>query len=459
MPGATQRRLVEAFLAYLMGIATRIIVQLATLPILFAHWSAGRVGSWMLVFALPTYFNVMGGAFASAGGNLALDAARNGRWEAARAAFRASWLWASIASFAIAGFFVLAASWTSNAELSHLGLEGIDDLRECALWLGLYVIAIAQGAVMLVPMRVGEVYPRYYSSQNLANLAEVAVIAICVSRSESFADLAFAMALLRAIVALGLALLARRACPQMFSGAQAGFTASLAGLAAPSTAFMVLPMVYLLNLQGYTLIVGLTYGATLVAGFVTTRVIVRAIDLAMSVIYASQFNEAGYLGTEKRAIQQRQLATMTMVTLAGVGVFSAVILTIGPWFQALLSAGKSSFDPAIALVLLASGLIRALATTPQALVAADNKHIGFALRYLAISLACLPVAAGLALAGTPLAVVLLMLIPAELGQTLPAFRAALDHVGWGKRDLLGALFHRDRLADIRDLGRFLVQRG
>jgi O-antigen/teichoic acid export membrane protein len=284
------------------------------------------------------------------------------------------------------------------------------------------------------------------------------VLALCVPRSESFATLAGGLALMRVAVALVLAFLAWRASPALFRGTATLVRGSMRVVALPSAAFMILPTVYVLNLQGYTLIVGAAFGAKLVAGFVATRVIVRAVDLVMSVIYASQFNEAGYLGPEKREIQRRQLATMTSITLIGVLVFSLAIVLFGPWFQHVLSAGKSAFDLPVAVVLLVSGLIRALATTPQALVSAENKHMRFAANYLVASLVCLPIAATLAFVGMPLPVVLLLLIPAELAQTIPAFRATLDHLEWGKRDLLRAMVHRERLTDLVRLVQFLVHR-
>ncbi|MFA6220461.1 MAG: hypothetical protein WC692_11890 [Erythrobacter sp.] len=458
MPGSAQRRLIQAILSYLMGIATRIAVQLATLPILFAHWSAERVGTWMLVFALPSYFVVAGAAFASAGGNLALAAAHEDRWDEARAAFRASWVWATLFSLAIAGLSYAVAGQVPDATAREAGLSGTGELRACSLWLGIYVAAIAQGSVMLVPLRVGGRYPQYYTSQNLAGLAEIAVLAACVPQSGSFEPLAIGLAMLRVAVALLSGLLAWRASPAMFSGAATALGHSLRAIVIPSAAFMILPMVYVLNLQGYTLIVGAIFGAKMVAGFVATRVIVRAIDLVMSVVYASQFNEAGYLREEKRELQRRQLATMTSLTLVGILGFSAIMLLAGPWLQHLLTAGKSSFDPLVAVALLVSGLIRALATTPQALVAAENKHGRMAAHYLVASLACLPIAAGLALAGMPLTVVLLMLVPAELAQTLPAFRAALHQLAWSRRDLLRALVHPDRLTDLVQLARFIGRR-
>jgi hypothetical protein len=45
MRQSARRRLLGAAISYLGDIATRVAVQLATLPILFAYWPAERVGT------------------------------------------------------------------------------------------------------------------------------------------------------------------------------------------------------------------------------------------------------------------------------------------------------------------------------------------------------------------------------------------------------------------------------
>ncbi|WP_324828381.1 hypothetical protein [Qipengyuania zhejiangensis] len=453
------RRLLQAILSYLLGIAVRIVVQLATLPILFAYWSATRVGTWMVIFALPAYFVVAGQAFSGAGGTAALAAAREERWDEARAAFRASWIWATSATLLVAAGLAALALLVPDELARDLGFTGAPELRACALWLGIYVLAVCQSSLMLVPLRVSGRYPQHVMFQSVASLAEIAVLAACVTTSQSFGLLAASLAVLRVAITGLQTVLAFRASPALFAPGRIALRTTLRQLVRPSLAFMILPLVYVLNLQGYTLLVGFAFGAQVVAGFVATRVIVRAIDLVMTVLYTIQFNEAGYLGDGKREFQRRQLATMTALTLAATIGFALVIVPAGPWLQSVLSAGKSQFDPAIALVLLASGSIRALGTTPQAIVAADNGHVHLANRYLVASILALVGAAALAVAGFGLPAILAMLVPAELMLALPAMRAALRHLGWDTEGLARALVSRERVADIAQLARFLVHRG
>ena len=454
MSGA-RRRLLSAAISYLAGIGTRIAVQLATLPILFASWPSERVGTWMLIFALPSYLALAGQAFSGAGGNVALAASREGKLEEARAAFRSSWIWGTVFSLILVGVLLAAAFLAAEDVSRSTGFTGQGELRASILWLSVYILALVQAALMVVPLRVSGRYPVSTMALNLASLTEIAVLAACVVSSQSFVLLASALAILRLVTAVGLALCAWHYTPELFVRPAASLRPSLRALFRPSLAFMVLPLVNALNLQGYTLLVGLAYGAAVVAGFVAIRVIVRAIDLVTSVLFAIQFFEAGYLPGDKRALQRRQLATMTSLTAVALIGFTAMLLFGGDWLTYVFTAGQTQFDPTLALVLLVAGALRAFATTPLSIIAAENEHGGFARAYLLASLAALLGAAALAATGAPLVVAAAMLIVAELIACWLAFARALDLLQWSAASLMASLAKRERVEDIVQLLRFL----
>lgn len=455
---AANRRLARGIAAFLGSAAMRVAVQIATLPILFASWSPERVGGWLLLFALPAYFAVVGQAFAGAGGTVALAAAQQGRWEKARDALRASWLTSSAITATLLGAALVAVFASKEALSSSLAVVPGDELVAAAAWLALYVAAVAQSAVAGIAFRVGQAYPQFVLSNAAAMLLEVVVLAACVLLSDSYVVLAAGLALLRVTVALGQYVYGRGASRDLFSAIKGDARGALRELIRPTLAFMLLPIVYVLNLQAYTVLVGAAYGAAALAAFVATRTIVRLIDLVTNTIFGIQFFEAGYLGANKQAVQQRQLATMTLATLALAIAFSAFLLIFGPLVQSVFTVGKTAFAYDLALVLLASGTIRALAVTPQALVSAENRHASFVSVYFAGSLACLAIAAGLAADGASLATVLALLIPAELCQAIPAFRSALHQVEMTPRAFLRSLISRQRFADAGELWRFLQDR-
>ena len=458
MQPAANRRLLRGILAFLGTAAMRVAVQVATLPILFAAWSPERVGGWLLLFALPTYFAVVGQAFSGAGGNVALAAAQKGQWEEARSAMRASWLAATGITLALLAAMLVPALVYGSQLADSLGVAGTNELLATLPWLGLYVLALGQTAAIGIAYRIAGRYPQFILWNSAITLAEVAVLAGCVLVSDSYVPLAASLALLRVVFAAAQFGYSRRAAPALFAARAARPKQHLRELIKPTLAFIMLPVVYAMNLQGYTLLVGTLYGAAVLAAFVATRTIVRVIDLVTNTMFGIQFLEAGYLGDNKAEIQRRQLATMTLAALLVALGFAAVLLVAGPWIQQAFTVGKTAFDYDIAIVLLASGTIRALAVTPQAIVSAENRHSTFVGTYLAGSLASFALALALAATGAPLAFVLAMLIPAELSQAIPAMRSALRQVGTDWPTFLASLASRQRIADVTDLIRFLRER-
>ncbi|TMM47340.1 hypothetical protein [Qipengyuania marisflavi] len=454
MTNPDHRRLARGTLAFLFGIVSRVAAQLAMLPILFASWSAERVGSWMVLFALPAYLSVVGLAFSGAGGNAALAAAQRGDMADARANFRVTWALSTVATLALAGLFLALALPFEDRIVDGFEMTSDIALLPTLFWLAVYIFAVSQIAVLSLPFRVAGRYPLQTLLINLGLLAEVAVVAVCVSQSTSLALLAMALAIMRLVYLLVVLVIAIRIAPEMFHRGASRIGPVVRSLWKPSTAFMLIPVVYAINLQGYALLVGARYGAAMLAAFVATRTLVRMIDLLTSVIYGVQFYEAGYRDADPEP-RRRQLATMTLITaLLSVG-FGAALLMCGPLAQRLLSVGKTEFDLPVAAVLMMAAIIRALATTPHALIAAQNRQGRLTVLYFAGSVFCLLAAGGLAHIGVPLVLVLLMLIPAELVHTVPAFRIVLRDIALTPGQFLASLFIRERMSDIAKLARII----
>lgn len=456
MADAAATRIARGIVANLAGLAARLAAQFATLPIFFAFWSSERVGGWMLIFALPAYFALVANGFAAAGGNLALTAAQEGRMGQARRDFRAAWAIASAGTGLLCGLLVLCAAWLPR----ELGLP-VDarEWPETLGWLALYVFAAAQMAVLDIPFRVAGRYPDHVLLSAAASLSEIVAIAISVTASESFAQLAMMLALFRVGFLALAGVIARRKAPEMFRrGAdRAPGKGRLREMWRPSLAFMLLPLIFGLNIQGYTILVGAAYGALALAGFAATRVLARLIDLFANIAFAMQFYESGYLGTDRKALQRRLIATMTAAALVVSGLFLLGLMLFGPWLQGLLTVGQTRFDRWVALALGLAGMVRAVVSSPSAVLAAANRNAGFTVTYLVGSLLALLAATLLAFGGAPLAVVCAMLILAELSQAIPAFRRALDQLDYPARRLLRDLFARERLDDVGMIVRKLFQ--
>ena len=451
---SNRKRILRGVAANLVTLATRIAVQFATLPLFFANWSADRIGAWLVLFAVPAYLGLVGNGFAGAGGNAALAAVQDGDQPRARADFRAAWAISSLSTGILVACFAVGFFWLIPV-MPALSAAQAGDLPATLGWLALYIFATSQMAVAEIPYRAAGRYPDHIALYNLAALIEIAVIAACVTQSESFAVLAMALGITRCISAALIFIQARRLAPQMFEAGRGSLRASLDGLWKPSIAFMLVPLIFGLNLQGYVLLLGATFGAALLASFAVTRTFTRLLDLFTNLTYTMQFYESGYIQGPKEAIQRRLLATMTVVSLFFAAAFSAFLLCFGPWLQDLYSLGQTRFDPLVAIVLLAAAWLRALSAAPIALLTASNAHTRVVLVYLTGSAAALLLAAVLAAWGGSLAVILIPLVAAEACQLVPAMRDSLRKLDLSFGAFVRMLISRERLEDIAGAARQL----
>ena len=447
--------------ANLVAIGTRVAVQLATLPILFANWDAEAVGIWLILFAIPSYVALVGNGIAGAGGTAALASAASGDMDRARSDFAAAWGISAGSTAALALVFAGSAMFLVPSVVERGGDLDMWDVAQATAWLALYVFATSQMGIFDIPYRAVGRYPDHLLLYNAASLLEIVVLAAAVTFFESFAVLAMALALFRCLAAVWIWASARKAAPAMFdrTARNGSAKASLRALWLPSLAFMIMQLTYGLNLQGYLLLVGAAFGPVVVAGFAATRVLTRVLDWVCHLVYAMQYYESGYLGDEKREVQRRLLATMTLVSLAIAAVFAAGLLLLGPWMQALYTVGETRFDTPVAIVLLLTVSMRALSMTPMAFVASENAHSPIAVTHLAGSAVALALAVLLAMLGASLPVVLLPLLLAEAAQLIPAMRRALAMLDLTIRDFARSLIASERWDDIVIMWRTALRKG
>lgn len=446
-----RRRILRGVAANLASIATRILVQFATLPIFFASWSAERVGTWLIVFSVPAYIALVGTGFAGAGGAAALAAARGGDIERSRSDFRTSWSIGAVATAMLALLFAGTAMFAAPSFIDPGDTVAIMDVASAAAWLGLYIFATSQMAVFDIPFRVAGRYPDHIFLYNAASLVEIVVIAAAVTFSDSLATLAMWLALTRCLAAAVIYLSARKASPELFDGPRKPARESLAEIWKPSLAFMLMPLVFGINLQGYVLVVGAGFGAVVLAGFVATRTLTRLLDLFTNMSYAMQYYESGYLEGDRRDLQRRLLATMTLVSLVVSVMFGSALLVAGAWLQDLYTLGQTAFNPAVAVILIVAATLRALSAAPVAVLAADNRHARLIGIYLTGSIAALLLGIALLAVGVPLHILVLPLVIAEASQFIPALARALKTLEWSFADYCAQVVSRERAEDVCNL--------
>ena len=444
-----QRRLLRSISYNTMAVATRITVQFATLPIFFANWSVEAVGSWLILFAVPAYAALMGNGFAGAGGTAALDAAQSDDLPRARQNFRTAWTIFAFSGATLALVFAIAAMFLIPSVVDYDGDVAMWDLAKAAAWLSLYIFATSQMAIFDIPYRVAGRHPDHIFLYNATSLLEIVVIAAAVTFSDSLTPLAMSLALFRCLSALWIYLSARKVAPQMFVSGHGDLQASVTDLWRPRLAFMLMPLVFGLNLQGYLLLVGASFGAVVLAGFAATRTLTRLLDLITNVTYGLQLYESRSIEGDRRTVQKRMLATMTLVSLAIAGIFTFFLLIVGPWLQDLYTMGETIFATSIALILVTAATLRALSAAPMAVLAADNTHAAVVVLYLAGSALALLLGVILGWAGFSLPVVLLPLILAEASQFFLAMKRALAALDISVGEFATSLAARERMTDLK----------
>ena len=444
-----QRRLLGGFSANILGFATRIVVQFATLPIFFAGWSVEAIGSWLVLFAVPAYIALVGNGFAGAGGNAVFAAAQAGDFSRARQDFRAAWTISAFSTAALALMFAIIVMFSIPSVIEHDGEVAVWDMAQAAAWLALYIFATSQMAIFEIPYRVAGRHPDHIFLYNATGLLEIVVIAAAVTFSDSLSTLAMSLALFRCISALWIYLSSRKVAPKMFESGHGDMQASISDLWRPSLAFMLMPLVLGLNLQGYLLLVGASFGTIIVASFAATRILTRLLDLLANVVYGFALHNIGIIKGDQRAVQRRMLSTMSLASLAIAVLFALALLIFGPWLQSLYTLGKTFFETPVALVLTLAAALRAVSAAPMAVLADDNAHAPVVGPYLAGSAAALLFASVLALAGFSLPVVLFPLVLAEASQLLPGLRRALAALDLTPQQFLISLASPERLEDAK----------
>ena len=154
---------------------------------------------------MPAYLVMAGQAFSGAGGNAAL-----------------------------AGAMILPADLARE-----FGFVGQRELRLSTVWLSVYIFALVQAALMLVPLRVSGQYPLSAMALNIAALTEIAVLALCVTQSQSYVFLAAALVGLRCLTAVAIGAIAYRYAPEVFPAPAVPLRPTLRQLLRPSLAFII----------------------------------------------------------------------------------------------------------------------------------------------------------------------------------------------------------------------------
>ena len=199
---------------------------------------------------------------------------------------------------------------------------------------------------------------------------------------------------------------------------------------------MAPPLVFAVNLQGYSLLIGAVFGPIALAGFAATRTLCPLLDQLSNSVFTMQFLELPYWQSGAAESRRRIVATSTVIMVMTAIIFSGSILIAGQTLQRIWTLGQTSFDAVIAFVLCLAAANRAASAAPSAMLASVNRHSAMTAIYLLSSVAAFSMASVSAYAGAPLWGVAMWLVVAESTLLVTAFAACLRMLDYPTRDLL-----------------------
>lgn len=423
-------RIWRGLAANLAGNGVTAVVQLVSVPVFLAVWGVPTYGEWLVLSAVPTYVALSDLSFSSVAGNsMVMLEAQNKRTEAVLLGRR---LW-SIVTF-LTGVAVLIAIAIAFAFGGAFGSGAAIPTSEAQVVLAALFLHVAVGnqyGVLDTWYRVGGRYPLGATMRQIARLLEFGALmgAVLLGASPGVAAIAF---LAGSVLGFGICwLVLRRVVPWSTFRPGRPHLQTFRDLLPPGLAYMAFPLGNALSLQGFTVVIASTLGASAVVVFSATRTVTRLALQAMGSINSSIWPElsrsvgGGHLD-EARAILRRsvQLAVVGSLSLVlGLALFGVAIIRW--WTHGLV-------DPPILLLSLLLFVIVAnsLWYTLASVLAATNQHKRLAVAYLlgttAALMAAVPLSSAFGLVGA--ATALLAIDIAMIGYVLPAaLRVVDDH--------------------------------
>jgi O-antigen/teichoic acid export membrane protein len=360
--------------AHGVGIASSILLQLLTIPVLFSVWPKETVGQWLLIMTLPTYLALSDLGFTTAATiRMTSSFVRNNRDQQVT----------TFQSLLIV-VIVLAAGLGGLAVLGVIaGAKALDDaipwLRE--LWAPL-VLVIAYSALQLlsrVPVAALRASNRYVTATFVldgAFLVEgLAVLAVALL-STDLTHCAATIAIIR-LLAIGLLVgIQTTHLPWLTFGFDLARLSEVRALAHPSIAAAAIPFSTALLVQGALLVAGGVLGPLAVAVLAPIRTLTRFPVLLVSVFSRGAMPEVAKAHAAGRRHDLKRINRTSALALIFVLLPALILLGVGgPWIIAIWTNGQVEASLTLVLILSASAFFHAVWTFNANLLVAMNQHL------------------------------------------------------------------------------------
>ena len=383
-----RRRLAGAVGANGYGYAIIFIIQVGTVPILLGAWGPALYGEWLMVSAIPSYLAMSDFGLGTVLVNEMAICTGRGDRRAAITSFQS--VSVTVLGLGLFGLLPLALA------LAHMPLEkllGLELLGGPGLS-GFIALLIAQVwlSQMQTLLQAGLICDGYYALgvvlANTIRLAEFLSLAVAATMGASPIMVVAWMVIVRIVGTVAVAAILNRRVPWLRFGFGEARLNVVGRMTRQGVLFLTFPIANSLNLQTPLLIIGTTLGAEATALFSTTRTLTRAVQQLMGIINASVWPEIS------RAFGQNDNGLLVILNrnaikisfwlgVAGVGV----VILAGPLVFTLWTHRTVSLDRDLLYLLSFVMLINAVWYTASVVLAATNRHAGFAMSYFLVNLA------------------------------------------------------------------------
>jgi O-antigen/teichoic acid export membrane protein len=388
---AVAKRLKQGLGANLFGQGVTAAVQLIGVPVLLHTWGVQLYGEWLLLFALPAYLATLDLGFSNSAANDMTARVRRGDICGALAVFQSSSLLVYVVT--AVGAIASAAAVMSLPLDELLGLRAIDE--ETARWtvwvLTVQVLVCLINGAMHAGFRACGDYALHTGITNAIRLCQFTGLWIAALMGGGVLQAAITFCAIRVVGTAAAAWYLRVRCDWLRYGVGQASVDELKPLIKPAIANVSVPFAQAVNVQGITLLVGTTLGASAVVAFTALRTLTRLVlQLITSLSSAAEPEIAAAYGRQDLVLIKRiftqTLRASVWLSIAGIGC----LLVAGPVVVAIWTAGKIHIEFSLLIWLLAAAGANVLWSGAFSVLKAVNKHLVASGIFVGASLLALP---------------------------------------------------------------------
>lgn len=387
------KRLLRGVGANALGQIIVIVLQVVSVPVILSQWGVELYGSWLLMFAIPSYI-AMGdlGLGAAAASDMTMRVAVGDKGGALRT-FQSAWVTIGFASVSISAT-IAALLWLTPAELLQSWFRmPAQDVRWTLLLLVAYAMACMQGSIIFAGYRCDGRFATGAMLNALQLLFEGVVALSLVIAGGGVTGVAAGYLAARCLGTLTQVYTLRRVVPWLCIGVSEFDWESAKRLFKPAAAIMTLPLSFATILQGTAMAVGAAASPQALAGFASVRTLTRIGVQLPLLINRALMPECSAAGAQGDMLTLRRLTALTMVTsILIILPICVVLLAAGPLLISVWTRGHIEASWSLIAVMTFVMLANALWQPLSNLILALNRQSEYSYIYLALCIAAVPLA-------------------------------------------------------------------